>query len=79
MLALVSTKAKACYNKALLSAIRPKGHAWVNFWTLMAVCVPVHALELDAITQRGALLTVRRQVNRDRNLRACAETLRERV
>ena len=60
-----STEAKTPYNNALLSAIRPKGHTRVNFWTLMAVCVPGHALELDATTPRETLLAVRRQVSRD--------------
>ena len=45
----------------------------------MAVCVPGHAFELDEITQREALLAVRRQVSRDAQLRACAESLRQHV
>ena len=71
-----STKANISCDKALLSAPRPKGHTRVKFRTLMAVCAPGHALEVDAITQREALLAVRRQVSRDSQLRACAETLR---
>ena len=46
---------------------------------MLAVCVPGHALELDAITQRESLLAVRRQVNRDHTLRHQASELRYRV
>ena len=45
----------------------------------MAVCVPGHALELDAILQREVLLAVRRQTNRDLDVAAMVRTLRDHV
>ena len=74
-----STAAEMAYNQALLAAIRPKGNNWVNFWSLMDVCVPGHALELDAITQRETLISLRRQVNRDPDLCAKATQPRDAV
>ena len=43
----------------------------------MAVCVPGHAHELDAIAQRESLLAVRRQVNLDNRLSTMVDTLRD--
>ena len=74
-----SVKAKTAYNHALLAAIRPKGNKWVSFWALMAVCVPGHALELDAIMQREVLVAVRRQARRDPALDVMIKTLRDHV
>ena len=45
----------------------------------MAICVPGHALELEAITQRETLVSLRRQVNRDPDLCAKATQLRDHV
>ena len=70
---------KTAYNHALKAAIRPKGNKWVEFWTLMAVCVPGHALEIDAITQRESFLGLRRQVNRDGTLCGLAQQLQHQV
>ena len=44
---------------------------------VVAIGVPGHALELDAISQRAALLGLWRQVNRDRSLAAKAQATRD--
>ena len=48
-------------------------------WALFALAAPGHVLELDAITQREALLGVRRKVLRDTSLNAKATEAHDRA
>ena len=63
-----SVRTTLAFNKSLFAALRPKGRAWMSYWTAMAVCFPGHAIDLLAVTQREALLSVRRQARRERRL-----------
>ena len=66
----------ANFNKSLLAALRPRGKKWLSYAIMMALCVPGHALDLAAITQREVFTALRRQAARDHGLARLIADLR---
>ena len=64
---------------SLVSPVRTRAHRWPAGGKLLAVCIPGHARELDAITQEETLVAIRRQVNRDPDLCSKAADIRHHI